>query len=45
MQSLTLISGFSMAFTSYMVIGLAANHPTGLLYAISVPASFLFGVL
>ncbi len=45
MQAVTLISGVSLAFSAYMVIGLAANSPSALVYEICIPVAFLFGIL
>jgi len=44
MTFLTLIFGISNAFTAYMVIGLAANNATALLFETAIPIAFLFGI-
>jgi hypothetical protein len=44
MQGVTMISGVALAFSAYMVIGLAADTPSALVYAICIPGAFLFGV-
>ena len=44
LQSLTLIAAVSLTFSAYMVISLAANEPTMLLYEATLPSVFVFSI-
>lgn len=45
MTYVTLISGVALAFSCYMVIGLAVDAPDNLIWEICIPGAFLFGVI